>query len=107
MLDELGLNYRDFLRLRIADKGGNLAKPPYTLSQLKVRLAKILAELNRGNAFKPGDLAINGRQICDLLNLLPGPGVGQVKDYLYEQVLRDPSLNTPDRLTDLVRKYTP
>ena len=107
MLDGLGLDYRDFMRLRIADKGGNLAKPPYTLSQLKVRLGKILAELKAGNAFKQTDLAITGREICSLLNLTPGPRVGQIKDYLYEKILREPSLNTPDRLADLVRKFRP
>ncbi|MDA3788335.1 MAG: CCA tRNA nucleotidyltransferase, partial [Desulfobacula sp.] len=31
MLDKSGLDYRDFMRMRIADKKGNLAKRPYTI----------------------------------------------------------------------------
>lgn len=105
MLDGLSLEYRDFLRLRIADKKGNLAKQPYTLSEIRVRLGKILAELD--TPFTINSLAITGREICRLMNIPPGPRVGQVKEALFEQVLADPSLNTPECLADLVRKNRP
>jgi len=105
MLGDLNLDYRDFMRLRIADKKGNLAKQPYTLSEIRVRLGKILVEHCPENAFHMDDLALTGRQICNLLNLSPGPRVGRIKQHLFEQVLADPSLNTPERLAHLVQNF--
>jgi len=107
MLGDLNLDYRDFLRLRIADKKGNLAKSPYTLSEIRVRLAKILAEHAPENAFHINDLALTGREICNLLAIGPGPRVGRIKQHLFEQVLADPSLNTPAHLARLIRNFKP
>jgi tRNA nucleotidyltransferase (CCA-adding enzyme) len=107
MLDGLGLGYRDFLRLRIADRKANLAKTPYTLSEIRVRLEKILAQRNPETPTTLNALAITGREICNLLKMPPGPGVGRIKQHLFDQVLADPSLNTPDRLAELVRKSQP
>ena len=105
MLGDLNLDFRDFLRLRIADKRGNLAKRPYTLSEIRVRLEKLLAEHTAETAFSVNDLAVTGREICNLLNITPGPRVGRIKQHLFAKVLADPSLNTPERLADLVRKF--
>lgn len=107
MLDDLNLDYRDFLRLRIADKKSNLAKAPYTLTQLKTRLGKLLNEMSGRAAFNINDLDISGSDICRLLNIPPGPEVGEVKKYLFEQVLADPALNDRNTLLSLVKKSIP
>ncbi|WP_187149304.1 hypothetical protein [Desulforapulum autotrophicum] len=48
------------------------------------------------------DLAINGNRIMALLNLNPGPKVGQIMDVLFDQVLDTPDLNTPSAMETLV-----
>ncbi|MEH0023090.1 MAG: CCA tRNA nucleotidyltransferase [Desulfobacter sp.] len=106
-LDSLGLSYRDFFRLRMADKGGNLAKFPYTISEARLRLQKILDQVTAGAAFTPNDLAISGRDIQTLLDIGPGPRVGEVKAFLFEKVLDDPDLNTRAALETLVREMNP
>ena len=102
MLDRYDLSFRDFLRMRIADKRGNLAKQPYTLAQIRVRLKKIQDELS-GAAFNMNDLDISGSDIMELLDLEPGPEVGRIKEMLFERVLDDPNLNTRANLESLLK----
>lgn len=52
-----------------------------------------------------GELALDGNDLL-ALGVPRGPRVGEVLDQLLERVLDDPSLNTPDRLTALVRNLT-
>lgn len=102
MLDRHEVAVRDFLRMRIADKRGNLAKSPYTLSQIRIRYKKIMDELSGQAAFNINDLAISGTQIIQLLGMKPGPEVGRIKEMLLERVLEDPSWNTRQRLEQLI-----
>jgi len=104
MLDSYGLSFRDFLRMRIADKKGNLAKQPYTLSDIRIRLAKILREVSGRTALNINDLDISGTDIMDLLQMAPGPEVGRIKERLFERVLEDPSLNTRQLLEQLLKQ---
>ena len=99
MLDAHGLDYRDFMRMRIADKKGNLAKRPYTLSEIRARLKKLFNEMNRPLALS--HLAITGDDIVRIRGIRPGPEIGRIKQYLLEKVLDDPGLNTPDELKAL------
>ncbi len=105
MLDGLNLSYQDFLRMRIADKKGNLnpVKKPYTLGDIRLRLGKILDAINEQTPFNINDLDISGRDIQHILGLPQGPAIGKVKALLFEQVLEDPSLNQKQALEDLVR----
>lgn len=103
MLDRHGLAYQDFLRLRIADMKGNLAKKPYTLADIRLRLTKILAQLNSSAAFNINDLEISGKDIMEMLDLQPGPQVGRIKEILFEKVLEDPCLNTRQNLGQVVQ----
>jgi len=106
MLDDLNLSYQDFLRMRIADKKGNLnpVKKPYGLGDIRLRLGKLLAAINEDTPFNINDLDISGRDIQDILGLPQGPAIGKVKAFLFEQVLDDPSLNQKKILEDLVRQ---
>ncbi len=107
MLDSHDLIFQDFLRMRIADKKGNLAKSPYTLSEIRLRLKKIQDELSDRAAFNINDLDISGTVIIELLNLKPGPEVGRIKAILFDRVLDDPSLNTRPCLEQLVNAMKP
>ncbi|NDY70754.1 CCA tRNA nucleotidyltransferase [Desulfobacter hydrogenophilus] len=108
MLDDLNLTYQDFLRMRIADKKGNLnpVKKPYSLGDIRLRLGKILNAINEKTPFNMNDLAISGRDIQDILGLPQGPAIGKVKAFLFEQVLEDPSLNQKKTLENLVRQMS-
>jgi tRNA nucleotidyltransferase/poly(A) polymerase len=108
MLDDLNLSYQDFLRMRIADKKGNLnpVKKPYCLGDIRLRLGKILDALNEQTPFNINELDISGRDIQQILDLPQGPAIGKVKAFLFEQVLEDPSLNQKKILEDLVRQMS-
>jgi tRNA nucleotidyltransferase (CCA-adding enzyme) len=104
VLAENHLEFHDFMRLRIADKKGNLAKSPYTLADIRDRLRKVKEAQARQTAFCLDDLAVTGHDIMAVLGIPPGPNVGRIKQQLFEKVLDDPALNTRDRLLDLVKE---
>jgi tRNA nucleotidyltransferase/poly(A) polymerase len=107
MLDHHHLSISDFMRMRIADKKGNLAKQPYTLSQIKRRLGMLRAEAAKEPALNLNALAVSGRDIMDLLKISPGPRVGKIKEQLLEAVLDTPELNTRDQLIKLIQPLEP
>ncbi|HEU0053672.1 MAG TPA: hypothetical protein VFQ39_10860, partial [Longimicrobium sp.] len=59
--------------------------------------------LNEGAAVEIGDLAIGGNDLR-ALGIPAGPLMGEILRDLLERVTDDPSLNTPERLTELVRE---
>ena len=73
MLKDRGLSHGDFMRMRIADKRGNLAKRPYTLSQIKIRLGKLMEEINGDNAFTV-TLILQGKIFAGFWSCPPAPG---------------------------------
>jgi tRNA nucleotidyltransferase/poly(A) polymerase len=98
MLDEYVLDYRAFMQMRIADKKGNLAKRPYTLSEIRVRLKKLFREMSEPSVFRMDGLAVTGNDIIRILGIPPGPEIGKIKRLLFEKVLDDPGLNTYQEL---------
>ena len=56
----------------------------------------------RGDPVTRGDLALDGHDLL-VLGVPPGPRVGEVLDQLLARVLEDPSLNTRDQLSAIVR----
>ncbi len=101
------IDFRDFLRIKIADRKANLTKKPYTFFEIKARLEKILNEINsdKNSAFSINDLEISGRDIMKILNIGQGPRVGKILDCLFEKVLDDPALNTRIKLEKLILEY--
>ncbi len=106
MLEDNHLDYRDFLRMRIADRKGNLAKPRYTLAEIRARLEKIVTEINGPRGFQMRDLNITGTDISRILKIEPGPRVGKIKKQIFQKVVEDPSFNTPEKLERLCRSLT-
>ena len=51
------------------------------------------------------DLALNGKQVLEILQCKPGPIVGKVMAYLVDSVISDPSLNTHYGLIGLIERY--
>ncbi|SDU42302.1 tRNA nucleotidyltransferase (CCA-adding enzyme) [Desulfobacula phenolica] len=102
-LEQYNLDYRDFMRMRIADKKGNLLKRPYTLSEIRVRLKKIFDELAEQSGFRMSHLEITGDDIMRILGIASGPQVGRIKQLLFEKVLDDPGLNNYKELKKICR----
>lgn len=66
--------------------------------------APLVAEIRaRGDPLGRGDLALGGDDLV-ALGVPRGPEVGRMLDRLLDRVLEDPSLNTRERLTALVRE---
>ena len=73
----------------------------YALEDLWTR---VQGEIERSTAFSPSDLAVDGTDVMRELGIPPGPEVGRIIGVLFERVLDDPDLNTPDRLVALIRE---
>ena len=83
--------------VRMADALGNGTRDPdpRRLEAMARRINRVLAE---ATALSVRDLAVDGDAVMRALGLPSGPRVGQVLERLLEEVLEDPTLNTPDRL---------
>ena len=105
-LDEFGLNWKQWLQLRLADRKGNLSKEPHSKHNIQtfaLQFHRILHPVEPVNvALKITDLAVNGKDVMTLLEIKPGAKVGQTLNDLFEKVLEEPELNTKDQLTKLI-----
>ncbi len=93
--------WKDWFRLGLADVAGNLKKGEVDRFEIKTAVLKINKAVNSkaGNAaLSIKELAINGRDVMDVLGIPSGPEVGRVLHQLLEMVINQPELNTKDRL---------
>lgn len=99
--------WQEFMRMRIADKSANLAKAPYTLADIKLRVTMIQNELQGRdeNAFTLKDLALNGDDIMEILNISRGQTVGNILKELFDLVLDEPEANTYENLKRYLLKH--
>ena len=65
----------------------------------------IRAELDRKPPFSISDLALDGHDIMQMFDLLPGPRVGAILDYLLETVLDNPEDNSREKLESIAREF--
>lgn len=96
---------RQLIALRRADNlasGMPADQPDPWLDRLEDDLNEVLHE---ANALRIEDLALGGQDVMRILGLKPGPAVGEALRYLHERVLEDPTLNTADKLGELLREY--
>ncbi len=106
-VSSLGLEHVDALCiLKYGDRVGNGKKSVSELNiadtKLKQRFQKILEE---DAAFKIADLKVCGNDVMEVLNISPGPEVGQVLKALFEEVLEDPEKNNSDYLLNKIKQY--
>lgn len=93
----------DALDLATADR---LARPGagHLLKDMSAVRARIKKELERGFPLSVADLAVSGREIMQVLDLKPGPGIGKVLELLHARVLESPELNERKILMDFLEK---
>lgn len=94
-------NLNDILDLREADRlGSGARRTSWRLEEMKQRMEE---QLHQPFAIK--DLAINGHDLMQKFDLKPGKHLGEILQYLFEQVVEDPELNTQDTLLNLSEEY--
>ena len=99
--------WKDWFQLKIADTKGNLKKKNLDRSEIKKIVIKIRNELKPPSAsavLSIQDLAVTGKDVMDILNIEPGPRVGEVLRSLLDHVIDNPELNNKAKLIELMRK---
>lgn len=98
------ISWKDWIKLKIADKKANLAAKNYTPQEIKTFCLKLHKAKNesKSGGFKVTDLAVNGLDVMNLLNIKPGKQVGDILKQLLEIVIDDPSVNERDTLVSLI-----
>jgi len=92
---------QDMLDLRTADRLGSGAKPTSWRFEL---FRKRLIEAQK-EPFKITDLKVNGYDVMKILNIKPGPKVGQLLKYLFNQVVEKKLKNKREVLTKEIEKF--
>ncbi|MDD4397611.1 MAG: HD domain-containing protein [Sphaerochaetaceae bacterium] len=93
-------NVDDVLRLRLADQlamSGNCINP--NVDQLESRIKAI-----ESPSLTVNDLALTGDDL-KAMGLKPGPVFSEIKEFLLQQVLDRPELNTKEQLSQIAQKY--
>lgn len=94
-------NLLDLFALRIADTSAMEREiDSGYLLELKKRIDKIVAD---ENALKVSDLAVNGQDVMQILQIGPSPKVGETLNSLLEKVIDDPALNQREILLKLIK----
>ncbi|MBI5356298.1 CCA tRNA nucleotidyltransferase [Candidatus Collierbacteria bacterium] len=82
------------IELRVGDrKGGGSRETSWRLEELKSRIAGLM-----NDPLTVADLKIDGFDVMKTLNIKPGPTIGKVLNFLFEEVLEDPSKNDREYL---------
>ncbi len=83
-------------------KGRDFESDLEALAKLKAHVAKMIAE---GAALSTRDLAIDGHDLMQELQIKPGRIIGEILSALLEAVTNDPVLNTREALLALARQH--
>jgi len=104
-LENDNVNYKDILRLKIADRKANRKKRLKKLSYWKTILKRINEVKNYIPAFSVKDLNINGNDIMKLIGLKKGHKIiGFILQELFNAVLDDKVENNKEDLLSFIRK---
>ena len=101
------ISIRDVLRLQIADMRGNL-REPYSLKEQGKLIRYILKRVRKiekeDNALRITDLAVGGKDIIKEFKIPPGEKIGKMLKYCLNEVLKNPDLNTKEKLINLLKR---
>lgn len=93
-------NINDMIMLRIGDrKGGGSKTTSWRLMEFQKRIGEQLFE-----PMEIRDMAVDGRDVMEILNIKPGPKIGQVLSALFEEVLEDTSKNNKEHLISRIKE---
>jgi len=105
-LNKYNVPYQEWLRLKIADRKGNLKNPNYTLKEIK-QYFTIIEDVLTEKKFvsKLSLLKMNGIDVMKITGLKSGKEIGIILNELLDMVIEDPIQNTKEILTQKVKKY--
>jgi putative nucleotidyltransferase with HDIG domain len=88
-------NVWDLIDMRGCDRigTGRPKENPYRLRKYKAMVEEVMRD-----PISVSMLKIDGKKIMKILDISPGPKIGQILNALLEEVLEDPSLNTEEYL---------
>lgn len=89
----------DLMNIRECDRVGmKKDEAPYRLRKYHAMIEEVLRD-----PISVGQLAIDGKYMIEKLHMKPGPRMGSILSALLEEVLDDPTKNTPEHLSELVK----
>lgn len=96
-------NLNDLFKLRIADATAN-PKSTFNPTEIQILEKRVSEVIKKDLALRVTDLDISG---FDLINIgvSPGPDMGNILQYLLEEVVENPKLNKKSTLIKMVRDY--
>ena len=99
-LNDQKISYMDWLRIRIADKKGNLKNKSFSLQEIKDKINAIEDVLTEEKfVSKLSLLKLNGKDVMKITGLKPCKKIGIILNRLLEIVIADPTQNTKKLLT--------
>lgn len=94
-------NIQNMIDLRIADRMGGGDTPP-TSWRLNLFLKRLIEVQKHTPSVK--DLKVNGNDIMEVLEIKPGPKIGQILNTLFEEITDDPQKNERKYLLQRIKE---
>jgi tRNA nucleotidyltransferase/poly(A) polymerase len=104
-LEEKQIDYRDWMRLLIADRKGNYKIKNYSFGEIRDRLRGIYSIFKEEKMFSLKDLVVDGRDVMEYANLESGPEIGMVLRVLFADCFETPEHNTREYLINQIHKF--
>lgn len=94
-------NIDDMMAVRVGDRlgGGTQTETSWRMEEFKKRIEEVMTK-----PFSISDLKITGTEVMDILQIKPGPKIGEILNALFHEVLEDAEKNNKEYLTEQVQK---
>ncbi len=95
-------NLKDMLDLRTGDRlGGGARETSWRLEEFKKRLVEVQKQ-----PFTVADLKVDGHDVMEILNIPPGPKVGQILNILFDEVTEKGQPNERESLLKRIEEIS-
>ncbi len=94
-------NLNDIIAVRVGDRlgGGTQKETSWRMERFQEKIINVLKK-----PFSISDLKVNGGDVMHILNIKPGPKVGEILQKLFEEVLEDSRKNNQDYLIQQIKR---
>jgi len=107
VFSENDVKFKDWLKLKIADKKANLSSDNYTREHIKTFALKVhnTSKLTESGGFKITDLKVNGNDVMNILGIKPGKCIGLILKHLLSIIVDNPENNNREILIQNIKDY--